>query len=96
MTLDLRKYGQNLTIKNISDEIAAIGAQSRDIQYVKIVPGSSIPAKAFGDEYLGLESEFSNLEIVYNLNTCVSIGEYAFNGCSKLRNTDISKASTIG
>ena len=55
-----------------------------------------MPDQASGDSDLGDASDFSNLEIVYNLATCVSIGEYAFNGCSKLRNTDISKASTIG
>ena len=93
--LDLRKYGQNFTREDIYTELSAIDAQPSDIQYVTIEPGSSIPDYAFYVEDAH-DSVFPYLELVYNLNTCVSIGEHAFSHCYSLRNTDISKASTIG
>jgi hypothetical protein len=93
--LDLRKYGTNFSRGDIYTELEAIGASPSDIQYVTIAPGSSIPDYAFYvDGYS--EGVFTNLELIYNLNTCVSIGRQAFSHCTKLRNTDISKASTIG
>lgn len=94
--LDLRKYGTNFTRDNIYTELDAIGASPSDIQYVTIAPGSKIPDYAFYSGSSQGESVFPNLELVYNLNTCVSIGDYAFSHCYMLRNTDISKASTIG
>lgn len=96
MKLDLRKYGPNFTRDDIYTELAAIGASPSDIQYVTIAPGSSIPDYAFSEATATVDIVFPNLELVYNLNTCVSIGKYAFRGCYTLRNTDISKASTIG
>lgn len=95
MKLDLRKYGPNFSRDDIYTELERIGAQPSDIQYVTILPGSSIPDYAFYTDE-GDDSVFPNLELVYNLNTCVSIGEFAFNKCYMLRNTDISRASTIG
>lgn len=93
--LDLRKYGTNFSRDDIYTELEAIGASPSDIQYVTVAPGSSIPDYAFyADD--AHDSVFPNLELVYNLNTCVSIGESAFGRCYMLRNTDISKADTIG
>lgn len=95
MKLDLRKYGPNFSRDDIYTELERIGAQPSDIQYVTIAPGSSIPDYAFYEEG-SYDSVFPNLELVYNLNACVSIGENAFGKCYMLRNTDISKASPIG
>lgn len=96
MNLDLRKYGTAFTRDDIYTELAAIGASPSDIQYVTIAPGSSIPDYAFYDETVYYTSVFPNLELVYNLATCVSIGQYAFSYCYQLRNTNISKVEVIG
>lgn len=94
--LDLKKYGENFTRDDIYTELERIGASPSDVQYVTIAPGSSIPDYAFSAEDAYGQSVFPNLEIVYNLATCVSIGRQAFYSCYSLRNTDISNASTIG
>ena len=97
MNLDLRKYGTNFAREDIYRELSAIGALPSDIRYVTIAPGSTIPDYAFHiDDPNNYDSVFTNLELVYNLSSCVSIGECAFKLCDNLKNTDISKARTIG
>ena len=55
---------------------------------IKIMPGVSLPARCF--------SSCDQLSVVYNLNKCSSIGDYALSYCSSLQNIDISSCSELG
>lgn len=56
---------------------------------IKIKPGVSIGMCAF--------QNCTNLELVYNLNQCTSLGTEcgSFMGCSKLRNTSIENCNEV-
>ena len=55
---------------------------------MKLEEGADIKGSAFNG--------CSNLGIVYNLNKCINIEDYAFFGCSALTNNNVSKCNYIG